>query len=83
MKLTWKYVFAWALTAAVIETGCGYLHDQKIQAESAYLAEQLACVDKSATKEESQACRQAVREKWAIQDAQAARTSAPPPASPR
>lgn len=72
-----------SILVAVAEIGCGYLHDQKVEAENAYLAEQLACVEKSPTKDASQACRAAVREKWAIQDAQAARTSAPPPASPR
>jgi hypothetical protein len=35
-------------------------------AESTYAAEQLACVDKANTLEESKACRAEVRKKWAV-----------------
>src|SRR6185295_11103251 len=62
------FVLAFAGLGALVLPACAYLHDQKVEAENAYLAEQLACVEKSATKEESQKCREAVREKWAIQD---------------
>ena len=34
-------------------------------AESAYLSQQLSCVDQAKTLEESRACRQAVKDAWA------------------
>ncbi len=35
-------------------------------AESTYLAQQLACVDRSATLEQSRACRADVRARWGV-----------------
>lgn len=37
-------------------------------AESAYLAEQLACIDKAKTLEESRTCRDGVKARWAAVD---------------
>ena len=37
-------------------------------AAAAYLAEQLECVDRAATRDEATACRNAVKAKWAAKD---------------
>ncbi len=87
-------VAAGALIAST--SGCGFLHAQKVEAEAAYLAEHMRCVDaepalpKDATVEQRRAanervdaCRRDVRQRWQIQDAQAARTAPRPPEAGR
>ncbi len=54
---------------ALTPQGCSSDKAKKAEAESAYTAEQLACVDRASTLEESKACREAVRAKWGVLDA--------------
>ncbi len=56
--------------------GCAFLHDQATQAEAAYTAEQLACVDRAATLDESRECRRKVRERWGIAETQTSKQPA-------
>lgn len=49
---------------------CATLAAQKQEAEAEYLGEQLRCVDKAPTREQADACRRAVRERWGIVETQ-------------
>ncbi len=51
-------------------TGCAMFQDKATQAEAAYLGEQLSCVDRAKTVDESQECRRKVRERWGIVETQ-------------
>ena len=45
--------------------GCGGAATTAALADAAYLAEQLECVDRAATRDEATACRNAVKARWA------------------
>ena len=62
-----------ACFAAAPLLACAAVQDRAAQAEAAYLAEQLRCVDVATTREESQACRRSVRERWGIAETVTAR----------
>jgi hypothetical protein len=47
-------------------TGCTPREVKEAEAESAYLAEQLRCVDVAYTRQEADICRQQVQAKWGI-----------------
>lgn len=58
--------FVVGLTGYVLfADGCSAPQTAANLAETAYLAEQIRCVDKSRTLEESKACRNAVKLAWA------------------
>lgn len=57
-------VVCWAFLAISFTEGCK--PQTPAQAEAAYTAEQLRCVDISTTLAESKACRKQVDEKWGV-----------------
>lgn len=58
--------------AIILLSGCASSRAaEKAAAEAEYTAQHLACVDKSKTFEESEACRAAVRLKWGITETRA------------
>lgn len=73
MKKYERDVWDTALTFLVTLTmaGAAFVGCTPIQsaAEADYTAEQLACVDQSATRDEATACRNAVKARWAAKDA--------------
>jgi hypothetical protein len=48
---------------------CASAQDRKRAAESTYLGQQLACVEKAETRTESEECRRKVRDSWRWPDA--------------
>jgi uncharacterized membrane protein len=56
--------------ALALLTGCSTLAAEKAAAEAEYAGQQLACVDKAKTIDESRECRRKVREKWGIAEVQ-------------
>ena len=57
-------LFAGAVTVGLDLQACG-AGPVEIAAPAAYLAEQLACVDQSVTRDEATACRNRVKARWA------------------
>lgn len=51
---------------ALSECGCASPAARAAEAESAYLAEQLRCVDAAHSRDEADACRRQVRARWGI-----------------
>ena len=53
----------------ILMSGCTPLAAEKSAAETAYLSQQLKCVDDNQTKRDIDACRAAVKQQWAVADA--------------
>lgn len=61
-------VVAGACAVSYCASGCSGSALKSREADAVYAAEQLRCVDQSATREEANTCRVAVRERWGIHE---------------
>lgn len=72
-------VFAFALALALEWCASGCVpHAREAEAESAYLAEQLRCVDIATSRAEADVCRREVRKRWGITEVETKRRDASP-----
>jgi len=59
----------WSLVGATMLLGCASVIDKRFEAEEAYRAEQMKCVDDNDTKAAIDSCRDRVKADWTRKDA--------------